>query len=87
MGSKAAGSLHTSSGANGLPYMHGIDLSAIQDWQRVHRRQVELEAEFSEAVMRAAAGEIGVDELEEKRKHLAGIRDLCTQVYEKAFGG
>jgi hypothetical protein len=66
-------------------FLGGIDRSAMQDWLRVHRRLVELEAEFSDAAMRAAAGKIGMEELQEKHELLLGMRDLATAVYEKAF--
>lgn len=65
--------------------MRGLDQSAMADWLRVHRRLVELEAEFADAAMRAAAGEISEDELQEKRNDLMGMRDLCTAIYQKAF--
>jgi hypothetical protein len=84
---RAAGSPRIPSAANRLTSIDGIDRSAMQDWLRIHRRLVELEAEFSEVVMRAAAGESSVDKLQEKRNQLIGMRDLCTAAYEKAFGG
>lgn len=77
----------TISSVDGRPAaIHGINPAAMQDWLRIHRRLVELEAEFSEVAMRAAAGEITVDELQEKRNHLTAMRDLCSAIYEKAFG-
>lgn len=83
---KAAESPTTSSVGGCPPPFHGINPSAMQDWLRIHRRLVELETEFSEVAMRAAAGEISVDELQEKRNHLTAMRDLCSAIYEKAFG-
>jgi hypothetical protein len=77
----------SSSVAARLTSMDGIECSAMEDWLRIHRRLVELEVEFSDDAMRAAAGEISLNELQEKRKHLMGMRDLCSAVYEKAFGG
>ena len=76
-----------SSVADRLTSRDGIDRSAIRDWLRIHRMLVDLEAEFSEVAMRAAAGEISVDELQDKRGHLMAMRDLCSSVYERAFGG
>lgn len=83
---KPAESPPTSSVAGRPAPLPGINPSAMQDWLRVHRRLVELEAEFSDVAMRAAAGEISVDELQEKRNHLTAMRDLCSAIYEKAFG-
>lgn len=62
-----------------------FDQCAVQDWLRVHRQLVQEEAEFSELAMRAATGEIGMDELQERRLHLMAMRALCAAVYEKAF--
>jgi hypothetical protein len=85
--SGGAGLPPASSTASRLPPLGGIDSAAMEDWLRIHRRLVELEAEFSDLAMRAAAGEIGMDELQEKRELLMGMRDLSCAIYEKAFGG
>jgi hypothetical protein len=82
----AAGLPPTSSAASRLSTLRIVDRTAMQDWLRIHRRLVELEADFSDAAMRAAAGKIGVDELQQKHDLLMGMRDLSTAVYEKAFG-
>ena len=75
------------SGGLPLPAIHGFDDTAVQDWLRVHRQLVALEAEFSDIAMRVAMGDLGTDELKKKRNEPVGMRELCTAVYEKAFGG
>ena len=62
-----------------------FDQCAVQDWLRVHRQLVQEEAAFSEVAMRAATGEIRLEELQEKRLQLMAMRELCAAVYEKAF--
>jgi hypothetical protein len=62
-----------------------FDQCAVQDWLRIHRQLVQEEAAFSEVAMRAATGEISMEELQEKRMHLMAMRELCASVYEKAF--
>lgn len=81
----AGASLRDSSVAGSLAALDGVDRSAVQEWLRVHRMLVQQEAAFSEIAMRAAAGEISVDELHDERDLLMAMRALCMAVYEKAF--
>jgi hypothetical protein len=46
---------------------------------------MEKEAAFSDIAVRAAAGEISEQVLDQERHELMGLRALCTEVYAKAF--
>jgi hypothetical protein len=59
--------------------------SRVEEWLRVHRLLMEKEAAFNEIALRAAAGELSLDELDRERNVLMGLRALCTSVYEQAF--
>jgi hypothetical protein len=61
------------------------DTAAVQEWIRVHRMLMEREATFTDLALRAAAGEVSLEELNRQREVLMGMRSLCTAVYEKAF--
>jgi hypothetical protein len=57
----------------------------VEDWLSVHRLLLEQEAAFTDLAIRAAAGEISLDELDEHREALMSLRAHCTAVYHKAF--
>lgn len=58
---------------------------AVQDWLRVRRLLLEMEASFTSLAVRVAGGEVPEAVLLEQRVHLEGMRELCTAAYEKAF--
>jgi hypothetical protein len=57
----------------------------VDDWLRVHRELMEKEAAFTAFAMRAAAGEVTLEKLDQERQKLMALRARCTAVYEKAF--
>lgn len=61
------------------------DRSAVDDWLRAHRMLLEKETAFTDLALRAAAGEVSLQELDEERQALMALRALCTSVYQKAF--
>lgn len=63
------------------------DRSLVDDWLRVHRQLMTQESEFTNLAMRAAQGEVPVEELDEARAKLLGLRELCNAVYARAFPG
>lgn len=85
LGGRAAELPRSSSAVHPHASTNGFDQTAVQEWLRVHRMLVQQEAAFSEIAMRAAAGEISVDELHDARDLLMAMRSLCMAVYEKAF--
>lgn len=62
-----------------------LEPSHVEDWLRVHRMLLDKEAAFTDLALRAAAGEITLEELDEHRDALMALRSLCAAVYEKAF--
>jgi hypothetical protein len=46
---------------------------------------MEQEADFTSLAIRAAQGEVSVEELDRARAQLLGMRELCNAVYGKAF--
>jgi hypothetical protein len=62
-----------------------VDRTHIEEWLRVHRFLMESEAAFSELAVQVADGLVSVEDLEEQRQVLMGLRGLCTAVYERAF--
>jgi len=61
------------------------DRTLVDDWLHVHHLLLEKESAFTEVALRAAAGEISPEELNEERGALMALRALCSAVYEKAF--
>ena len=57
----------------------------IDEWLDVHRQLVERENAFTALALQAAAGEVSLVELEERREALMNLRAHCAVVYEKAF--
>lgn len=57
----------------------------VDDWIRVHRELMAKESQFTDLAIRAAHGEIPVEQLDEARAVLLGLRELCNAVYIKAF--
>jgi hypothetical protein len=58
---------------------------AVTDWLHVHRLLVERENAFTVIAMRAAAGEVSLQELDGECQVLLGLRALWAAVYDKAF--
>jgi hypothetical protein len=61
------------------------DPSSVDDWLLIHRLLMDKEIAFTDLALRAAAGEVSVEELDGHRQELMGLRDLCTAVYKKTF--
>lgn len=57
----------------------------VEDWLRVHRTLLEMETAFTDLALRAAAGEVWLEKLDEERDALMAFRELCAAVYGKAF--
>jgi hypothetical protein len=63
-----------------------VDPRAVEDWLRVHRLVVQQENAFAALALRAAAREVSLGELDERRDALMGLRDSCVAAYTRAFG-
>jgi hypothetical protein len=59
----------------------------FEDWLRTHRELMGLEMAFTEMAIRAASGEVSVEELAQRRALLEATRALCTAAYQRAFPG
>ena len=59
--------------------------SLVEEWIQVHRRLMAQEAEFTGLALRAARGEVRVEELEAARARLLAMREECNAAYGKAF--
>lgn len=59
--------------------------TAVQDWLAVHRELLNREAAFTDVAIRAALGQITMDELSEQRRELVDLRERCSAAYELAF--
>ena len=66
-----------------ISFMSNRDL--IDGWLRVHRQLMAQEADFTGLALKAAQGEISVEELDQARAQLLRRRALCNAVYVKAF--
>lgn len=58
---------------------------AVQDWLRIRRELLDREAEFTDLAINVANGQGPVEDLQEKRLLLEGLRELCTAAYQRAF--
>lgn len=57
----------------------------MDTWLQVHRRLLQQEAAFTDLALRAAKGEVSLDELAAERAALMELREECVAAYEKAF--
>lgn len=57
----------------------------VQEWIRVHRLLIEKEAAFTDIALKAAAGQLPLEELYRERELLMEMRDFCKVVYDRAF--
>lgn len=51
----------------------------------MHRQLMEQETAFTSLAVRAAHGEVSLEELDQARAQLLGMRELCNAIYGKAF--
>jgi hypothetical protein len=61
------------------------DPSPVDDWLRIHRLLMDKETAFTDLALRAAAGEVSLEELDEQRQELMALRELCNAVYKRTF--
>lgn len=59
----------------------------VQEWLRVHRALLDREARFTTLALKAAEGELSLQQLQEERALLEAERDLCAAAYRRAFPG
>ena len=60
-------------------------LPDVENWIKVHRALMDMEAAFTDLALRAASGEVPIHELDAARNRLMATRELCTAAYERAF--
>lgn len=58
---------------------------AVQEWLRVRRNLLEMEASFTSLAISVASGEAAEDLLQQQRQLLEAQRELCTAAYLRAF--
>jgi hypothetical protein len=64
-----------------------VNPQQVQDWLRIRRELLDLEAAFTDLAVRVATGQGDEQELQERRRELEGMRELCSAAYRKAFTG
>jgi hypothetical protein len=67
--------------------MPPVNQQKVQDWLRIRRELLEMEAAFTDLAVRVATGQGDEQELRERRSELEGIRELCSLAYRQAFPG
>lgn len=62
-----------------------MNKQAVEDWLRVRRELLDMEAAFTTLAIQVAHGEASEDLLQEQRKILEANRELCRAAYQQAF--
>jgi hypothetical protein len=62
-----------------------VNHNKVQDWLRIRRELLEMEAAFTDLAIRVASGQAAVQELDERRGKLEAMREVCSAAYRKAF--
>ncbi|TWO67777.1 hypothetical protein FN976_25670 [Caenimonas sedimenti] len=57
----------------------------VEDWLKVHRRLIDAETEFTDLAIKSTDGSVSQQQLDEARKNLIALRELCSVIYIKAF--
>lgn len=60
---------------------------AVEDWLRIRRGLLEMEAAFTTLAIKVANSEESEETLQVQRKLLEATRELCSAAYERAFRG
>lgn len=62
-----------------------MENSAVDNWLQVHRDLISKELAFSAIALKAANGEVSMEELDRVRSELIALRNLCATVYDRTF--
>lgn len=62
-----------------------MNKEAVEQWLRVRRGLLQMEAEFTDLAIKVANGEGSEELLNQRRAALEAARQLCSQAYERAF--
>lgn len=62
-----------------------MNLQAVEDWLRIRRELLAMEAAFTTLALRVAEGLDSEDTLQHRREVLEATRELCSAAYAKAF--
>jgi hypothetical protein len=58
---------------------------AVQDWLRIRRNLLDMEATFTSLAIKVANAEESEDLLRQERALLEAQRELCSAAYQRAF--
>jgi hypothetical protein len=67
------------------PTIPAVNHQKVQDWLRIRRVLLDMEAAFTDLAVRVATGQGDEHELQERRHELEGMRELCSAAYRQAF--
>lgn len=62
-----------------------MNAQAVQDWLRIRRQLLDMEAGFTDLAIRVAEGKEIEQVLQQQRELLEAQRALCTAAYQRAF--
>jgi hypothetical protein len=62
-----------------------MNAEAVQDWLKVRRNLLQMEAAFTDLAIKVANGEFAEEVLQAERQMLEAYHELCRGAYERAF--